>query len=150
VLFGLLALTTAAIFAGAAVYINAVEHPARLALDSRSQLAQWKPAYKRGYIMQSSLALISFVFGVLACWQTGDWRWLPGAAAIIANWPFTIVAILPTNNRLMEEGIGETEARQLLGKWARLHAVRSVLGLVATIAYLWAAMLMQNFTPKTA
>lgn len=142
-LFGLLALTTAAIFAGAAVYINAVEHPARLALDSRSQLAQWRPAYKRGFIMQSALALISFVFGVLAWWQTGDWQWLPGAVAIITNWPFTIAVILPTNNRLMEEGIGEAEVLQLLGKWTRLHAVRSVLGLLATLAYLWAAMLVQ-------
>lgn len=139
-LFGLLALATAASFAGAAIYINAVEHPARLALDGRSQLAQWRPAYKRGFIMQSSLALISFIFGVLAWWQSGDWRWLPGAAAIVANWPYTIAAILPTNSRLMDDGIGEAEARQVLGKWVRLHAVRSVLGLVATIAYLWAAM----------
>lgn len=139
-LFGLLALATAASFAGAAIYINAVEHPARLALDGRSQLAQWRPAYKRGFIMQSSLALISFIFGVLAWWQSGDWRWLPGAAAIVANWPYTIAVILPTNNRLMDDGIGEAEARQVLGKWVRLHAVRSVLGLVATIAYLWAAM----------
>jgi anthrone oxygenase-like protein len=139
-LFGLLALATAASFAGAAIYINAVEHPARLALDGRSQLAQWRPAYKRGFIMQSSLALISFIFGVLAWWQSGDWRWLPGAAVIVANWPYTIVVILPTNNRLMDDGIGAAEARQVLGKWVRLHAVRSVLGLVATIAYLWAAM----------
>lgn len=139
-LFGLLALATAASFAGAAIYINAVEHPARLALDGRSQLAQWRPAYKRGFIMQSSLALISFIFGVLAWWQSGDWRWLLGAAAIVANWPYTIAAILPTNSRLMDDGIGEAEARQVLGKWVRLHAVRSVLGLVATIAYLWAAM----------
>jgi hypothetical protein len=143
VLFGLLALATAAIFAGAAVYINAVEHPARLALDSRSQLEQWRPAYKRGFIMQASLALVSFLFGLLAWWQTGDWRWLPGAAVIIANWPYTIAAIAPTNNRLMDDMIGEAEARQLLGRWTRLHAVRSLLGLIATIAYLWAAMLVR-------
>lgn len=139
-LFGLLASTTAASFAGAAIYINAVEHPARLILDSRSQIAQWRPAYKRGFIMQSSLAMISFVLGLLAWWQTADWRWLIGAAAIIGNWPFTILAILPTNKKLMDDRTSETEGKHLLARWIRLHAVRSGLGLIAVASYLWAAL----------
>jgi hypothetical protein len=141
VLFGLLALTTAALFAGAAIYINAVEHPARGVLSAQAQLAQWRPAYKRGFIMQSSLAMVSFLFGVLAWWRSGDWRWLVGAAAIIANWPFTMLVILPTNNRLMGEATAE-QTQHLLRKWIRLHGVRSGLGLLATIAYLWAALAM--------
>jgi hypothetical protein len=138
VIAGLLALTTAAMFAGAAIYINAVEHPARAALDGRAQLAQWRPAYKRGFIMQSSLAMVSFVLGVVAWWQSGDWRWLVGAAAIIANWPFTILVILPTNNRLMRD-VSDEQIQQLLARWAGLHAVRSGLGLLAAVVYLWAA-----------
>jgi hypothetical protein len=139
VLFGLLALTTAALFAGAAVYINAVEHPARSELSVQAQLAQWRPAYRRGFIMQASLAMVSFLFGILAWWTSGNWRWTAGAVAIIANWPFTLLVILPTNNQLMGEATAE-QIQHLLSRWNRLHGVRSGLGLLATIAYVWAAL----------
>ncbi len=39
---------------------------ARLQLDNRSLLAEWKPAYRRGYIMQASLAIVGGFFGLAA------------------------------------------------------------------------------------
>ena len=78
-LLGYLALTAASLFTGAAFYINIAEHPARLVLDDRSLLAEWKPAYNRGYIMQASLAIIGFVLGAVAWWLTGRLGFLAGA-----------------------------------------------------------------------
>jgi hypothetical protein len=71
-LAGDLALTIAAVFTGAAIYINSAEQPARLQLDNCSLLAEWKPAYKRGYMMQASLAVLGGVFGLVSFFSALD------------------------------------------------------------------------------
>jgi hypothetical protein len=139
-LAGELALTIAAVFTGAAIYINIAEQPARLQLDDRSLLTEWKPAYKRGYIMQATLAIVGGVFGLVAYFSAPDWRWLLGALVLLSNWPYTIFVIMPTNKRLMDTPLeaATVETRRMLERWGALHAGRSALGLVATLIFLWA------------
>ncbi len=139
-LAGQLALMLAAVFAGAAFYVGFAEHPVRMALDDHSALKQWKPSYDAGYMMQASLAAVSAALGLLAAWSTGDWRWIIGAVLILANWPYTLLAIMPTNQKLKAcaEGDAGPKSRALLALWGRLHAVRTALGAAATLAYLWA------------
>ena len=141
-LAGQLALVTAALFTGAAVYLNVAEQPARLNLDDHALLAEWKPAYKRGFAMNASPALIGFVFGALAAFYQSEWRWLAGALVLLANWPFTLIAIMPTNNRLMAIEVQNADpgSRELIKQWGRLHAIRSMLGAAATALFLWAPL----------
>jgi hypothetical protein len=137
---GQLALALAAVFTGAAIYINIAEQPARLQLDDSSLLGERKLAYRRGSMMQASLALFGGFFGVVAFFGTFGWRWLLGAIVLLANWPYPIFVIMPTNHRLMNTppGAATAETRGMIGRWGLLHAGRSALGLIATLIFLWA------------
>ena len=137
-LIGHLALVVAALFTGAAFYVNLAEQPARLDLKDQPLLAEWKKAYKRGFAMQGSLAMVGFLLGTLAWWQTGKLAFLAGALLILANWPWTLVAIMPTNNALMAIELDKAgpETRALIVKWNRLHLVRTALGAFAALAFL--------------
>jgi Domain of unknown function (DUF1772) len=139
-LIGRLALVVAALFTGAAFYVNFAEQPARLQLDDRSLLAEWKPSYQRGFAMQASLAMLGFLLGAVAWWQTGLAAFLLGALYILAPWPWTLLVIKPVNDALMATDLAAAgpEARALIVKWNRLHAVRTLLGAAAVISFLFA------------
>jgi Domain of unknown function (DUF1772) len=139
-MLGLLALVTASIFFGAAVYINIAEHPARLGLPDGAALAEWAPAYRRGFAMQAPIAVVSALLGAAAWWTTGDLLWAVGAVIQIANWPYTLMAIMPTNRQLeATPSGGDAHTRGRLVRWGQLHAIRSALGAAATVVYLIAA-----------
>jgi Anthrone oxygenase len=137
-LVGLLALTAAAAFAGAAIYVSVAEQPARRRLDDRALLQEWQLSYKRGAAMQASIAVAACVLGVVAWWQTGSLAFLVGAVMIILPWPWTLIVMMPTNRLLeaMDAADINPRARALIIKWGNLHLVRVALGVLATLAFL--------------
>ncbi|HEX2438085.1 MAG TPA: DUF1772 domain-containing protein [Methylomirabilota bacterium] len=132
-------LASAVMFASWALYVSLVEHPARLESGAGPGRAQFRSSYRRAAPWQASFALIACLGGALAAAVSRRWPWLVGALAIGAAVPFTFVAIMPTNHTLLSGGpLGDDEARRLLRRWGRLHAVRTVLGVVAVAAFLLA------------
>ena len=126
------------IFSGAAIYINLVEHPARMACGTQLAATVWAPSYKRATAMQAPLALVSFLAGALAWVLGAGGMWLVGAVSIGLVIPFTFLVIMPTNQQLLTPGrdLASSETSLLLTKWARLHAVRSLLSTTAALIYL--------------
>lgn len=136
----IVALVFATLFAGAALYISLVEHPARLGLADGPLLAQWQPSYKRALPIQSGLAVAGGVAGLTVGYLSADWRWFAGSILLLANWPFTLLGIMPVNKRLMamQEREAGPGSRAMLVQWGKLHNVRSALGAATTLLFAWA------------
>jgi hypothetical protein len=136
---GLLGLFVSGFFAGAACYINVVEHAARLGLEDRALLAEWKAAYRRGFALQAPLAFLGFALGILAWFQTRQPPFLVAGLLMLANWPWTLLVIMRVNKVLMATAAEDAgpSSRALMVKWNVLHAVRSALGCLAAAAFLY-------------
>ena len=133
-----IATLSSGLFAGAAVYINLVEHPARMQTGIRPALTQFAPSYKRATVTQVSLAMAGF-FSALIAWRSrSDAWWLIGGGLLVSVIPFTALVILPTNKKLLDpETANDLDlAEKLLARWGKLHAVRSVLSLASLIIFL--------------
>jgi hypothetical protein len=133
------ALVMATAFASVAFYVSTVEHVARMTLPIAAALTQWQPAYKRGAVMQASLAAAGSLAAFGAGYLSGDWRWWVSGAVLLANWPCTLIVIKPVNDRLLEttpESADEA-TRVRLQRWGGLHAVRTLLGAAAALIMVW-------------
>lgn len=136
--FQFIAVLSAALFTGAAIYINVAEHPARMECGTALAATVFGPSHKRAATMQVILALMATSTGLVSWWMLSKVMWLVGAVVMFAVIPFTLVAIMPTNRQLLNPGLDRSSdsTRRLLQKWGRLHAVRSVLSLAASCIFL--------------
>lgn len=134
----LIATFSTAIFAGAALYINLVEHPARIECGTAAAVREWRPSYRRATLMQASLALVA----VLSC--LGAWLLKRELVVLLAGIsigfviPFTLIVIYPTNRQLEDPklDIGSLSTASLLANWNRLHGVRTGASIVALVILL--------------
>jgi hypothetical protein len=126
----------AALFAGGALYVSLVEHPARLATGPPMAVAQFRTSYPRGARLQGGLAGLGTLAALGAWLGGGSTGWLGAGIVLGLVVPYTLVVILPTNRRLLDRTLAPDapEARRLLRRWGALHAVRTLLGLAAVAA----------------
>jgi len=132
----------ASLFAGAALYITLVEHPARMGLETEAAAHQWVPSYQRATWMQAPLAVVSFLTGVMAWFMNGQATWLAAGVLIGSVVPFTLIVIMPVNRQLLAKGrdLSSSETRVLLERWGTLHAMRTALSLGAAVIDLWSLL----------
>ncbi len=135
-----LALALAAVFCGIALYINLAEQPARLALADIPLLEQWKVSFGVGFILQGSLTIAAGLACLGAWWVNRDWRYVAGGVLMLANWPWTLLAIAPINNALLaiSSAAAGPSSRALIEQWGLVHGGRTLISLLAVGFLLWA------------
>jgi hypothetical protein len=127
------------LFAGAAIYISLVEHPARMECGVEIAATEFPPSYRRATIMQASLAGLGLVSSIVA-WLAGNTFWWVVAGGLLGLViPFTLLVILPTNKQLLSHDLNRRseQTKLLLTRWGTLHAVRSLLSGLALVVYLY-------------
>jgi len=135
------AVLSCSLFSGASVYINLVEHPARMECGVEIAATEFAPSYRRATIMQATCAAVGLLS--FAAWLAGlGFWWLVAGVLLGSVIPFTLIVILPTNKRLLSPELDRrsAEAERLLARWGRLHAVRSVLSGLALLLFLFLAI----------
>jgi hypothetical protein len=107
------------VFAGAAMYITLVEHPAQMECTTELAATEFRPSYRRAAVMQASLAALGFVCSIAAWLAEHHWGWLLGGILLVAVIPFTLLAVRPINTQLLDPSLdrGSAHARQLLLRW---------------------------------
>ena len=132
-LFEIISTVSSGLFAGAAIYVNLVEHPARVEFGIELALREFAPSYRRATLLQGTLAAIGFMSGVAAWFSGHSLWWLIGGTVLGSVIPFTLIIVFPTNKKFLDPSLDPASevAKKLLARWTKLHAVRSVLALTA-------------------
>lgn len=138
-LLEMLSTLSAGLFAGAAIYISLVEHPARIECGTDLAVIEFAPSYQRAAIMQGALGAIGFLSAVAAWLKGTSFWWLIGGLVLLTVIPFTLIVIFPTNKQLLNPSLDKNSelALKLLIRWGRLHAVRSLLGLISFLVFVF-------------
>jgi hypothetical protein len=110
-----------------------------MGLETRMAALQWVPSYKRATWLQALLAIVSLLCGAAVWLLGGVAGWLVAALLVGAVVPVTFAVIMPTNHRLLAPGrdLASAETRELLVRWGRLHAVRTILSLAGAVICIW-------------
>ena len=137
-LLEIIATLSAGLFAGAAIYIDLAEQPARKQIDTAAALKEWRPSYKRAAVVQPLLTAVGFLSAVAAWLMGASVWWLVGGVLLVAVIPYTLIVVFPTNNKLLDPAIDKDPdlARRLLVRWGRLHTPRSVMSVVTFLAFM--------------
>lgn len=133
-----IAVLATTLFAGAAFYINVAEHPARMECGTAVAATVLGPSYRRAATMQAAVAVVATIVALAAWFAGAKTRWLVGGGLIFTAVPFTLLAIIPTNKKLLDPAIDRTsdEVHRLLRRWGRLHPVRRAHALASSIVFL--------------
>lgn len=135
----ILSTLSAGLFAGAAIYINMVEHPARMQCSTELAIPEFSHSYRRGAVFMGTLLMSGVISATAAGVMYRSVWWLIGACVLLSLIPFTLVVIFPINKKLLDSSLDKNSelAATLLTRWGRYHTIRSLLGLASFLIFIF-------------
>jgi hypothetical protein len=133
------AVLACSLFAGAAVYISLVDHPARMECGVELAATEFPASYRRASVMQATLAAVGLLASIAAWLAGATFRWVVAGALLGSVIPFTLLVIMPTNKELLSPTLDRRspQTERLLARWGKLHAVRSLLSSTALLLFVY-------------
>jgi anthrone oxygenase-like protein len=125
------------LFAGASLYVSVVQHPAWVECGPALSVREFGPSARRAGAMQGFLAVVTLLSGAASWFLGAGVAWLAGGIVVGALAPYTFIVLMPVNRRLLDPGLdtGSSEARELFARWGRLHAVRTLVGVLVFVTF---------------
>lgn len=107
------------LFPAASVYINLVEHPARMQCGVEIAATEFAPSYRRATVLQATSAAVGLISSIAAWFAGATSWWLVAGARLGSVIPFTLLVILPTNKLLLRPTLDKrsVDAERLLAGW---------------------------------
>ncbi len=141
----LVAVLSCSLFTEASVYINLVEHPARMECGVEIAATEFAPSYRRATIMQASSAALGLLSSIAAWLAGATFWWLVGGIVLGSVIPFTLIVMFPINKQLLNPALDRrAQAGRLLARWGTLHTVRSILSGLALLLFLYLSIFAKS------
>lgn len=130
--------------AGGCLYINIVEHKARMAMDTRSRHKEWDKSHKLASKYQRQLALIAGISsgGVYYCQPSVSATFLLGGVSIFLLFPYTLFVLRPAAIEPIDDEYdkiidlhSEDFVNETISKWNWYHALRSGVSMGVFVAF---------------
>ncbi|KAF9430655.1 hypothetical protein BGZ94_005276 [Podila epigama] len=129
------------IFAGQALFLNAITMPVLRRVPSQTALPIWADTYHLAKNIQLSLVGLSFASALAIYYKTENPHHLIPSLLLTTVVPYTFAFIMPVNKTLLGilDGSGKTTqtVEELFNKWDLLHFGRTVLSSAAFVLALY-------------
>lgn len=130
-------LTLMAMIFGYGFSATAVSYPAMMASSRETAVSYFAPFFHKSAHLQMGLSLLVIPVSAVISYLTGNWWWLAGSLFLQVSGPYTILVLMPVNNRIMakDADINSEQISKDLGSWGRLHFPRTVIAAVIFILF---------------
>ena len=122
---------------GVALTSSLIVHPILLMVKRTTAIEVFKPFFDKTHKTVLSMSIVVSVLALFLSFTSGNWWWFGISLLMHLNGPYTLKFMMPTNRRLMAEGVDPDSEQTIfdLKNWGGLHAIRTVWNGLVFLAF---------------